>query len=83
MMAVIQKAQDKIIILVQAESFVNEIKQLKLDKKVLPQSSGISQLDLFLDNISILRAGGRLRKSNLTEEKNHPVILSKNAQFLI
>ena len=72
----IQKAQEKIFLLVQAESFANEIKQLKLDKKMVPESSSISQLDPFLDNRGILRVGGRLRKSNLTGE-NHPVILPK------
>ena len=79
----IQKAQEKIFLLVQTESFANEIKQLKSDKKMVPESSGISQLDPFLDNRGVLRNGGRLRKSYLTEEENHPVILPKNVQFLI
>ena len=73
----IQKAQEKIFLLVQAESFANEIKQLKSEKKMVPESSGISHLDPFLDNRGILRVGWRLRKSNLTEEENHPVILPK------
>ena len=73
----IQKAQEKIFLLVQAESFANEIKQLKSEKKMVPESSGISQLDPFLNNRGILRVGGRLRKSNLTEEENHLVILPK------
>ena len=79
----IQKAQEKIFLLLQAESFVNEIKQLKSENKMVPESSGISQLDQFLDNRGVLRNGGRLRKSYLTEEENHPVILPKNVQFLI
>ena len=73
----IQKAQEKIFLLVQAESFANEIKQLKSEKKMVPESINISQLDPFLDNRGILRVGGRLRKSNLTGEENHPVILPK------
>ena len=73
----IQKAQEKTFLLVQAESFANEIKHLKSEKKMIPESSGISQLDPFRDNRGILRVGGRLRKSNLTEEENHPVILPK------
>ena len=71
----IQKAQEKIFFLVQAVSFA--IKQLKSEKKMVPESISISQLDPFLDNRGILRVGGRLRKSNLTGEENHPVILSK------
>ena len=63
--------------MVQAESLANEIKQLKSEKKMVPESSGSSQLDPFLNNRGILRVGGRLRKSNLTEEGNHLVILPK------
>ena len=72
-----QKAQEKIFFLVQAKSFANEIKQLKPEKKMVPHSSSISQLDPFLDTRGILQIGGRLRKSNLTGEENDPVILSK------
>ena len=72
-----KKAQEKIFLLVQAKSFANEIKQLKSEKKIIPESSSISQLDLFLDNRGILRIDGRLRKSNLTEAENHSVILPK------
>ena len=71
---IIQKVQQKIFLLVQAESFANEIKQQKTEKKMIPESSGISQLDPFLDNKGILRVSGRLRKSNLTEEENHMII---------
>ena len=73
----IQKAQEKVFLLLQAESFANEIKQLKLQKKMVPESSGISQWVPFLDKRGVLRVGGRLRKSNLTEEENHPVFLPK------
>ena len=40
---------------------------------MVPESGSISQLDPFLDSRGISRVGGRLRKSNLTEEENHPV----------
>ena len=73
----IQKAQEKIFLLVQAESFTTKIKQLKSEKKLVPESSGISQLDPLLHNRGILRVRGRLSKSNLTEEESHPVILPK------
>ena len=73
----IQKAQEKIFFLVQVELFANEIKQLKSEKKMVPESSSVSQLDPFLDNRGILRVGERLRKSNLTGEENQPVILPK------
>ena len=44
---------------------------------MFPESSSISQLEPYLHNRGILRVDERLRKSNLTEEENHPVILPK------
>ena len=41
------------------------------EKKMVQESSGISQLHPFLDNRSVLLIGTRLIKSNLTEEENH------------
>ena len=38
----IQRAKEKIFFLVQDESFANEIKQLKSEKKIVPESSSIS-----------------------------------------
>ena len=72
----IQKAQEKIFFLLQAELFANEIKQLRSEKKLFPENSSISHLGPFLDNRGILWVGGKLRKSNLAKE-NHPVILPK------
>ena len=47
----IQKAQKKIFFLVQqADLFVSEIKQLKLNKKMVPENINISQLDPSLDS---------------------------------
>ena len=73
----IQKVQERLFLLVQAESFVHKIKKLKSEKKVVSKTSSVSQLDPFLDNRGILWVDGRWRKSNLTEEENHPVILQK------
>ena len=65
----IQKAQERIFLLVQTKLFSNETKQLKSEKKMVPESNGVKR--------GFLRVGGRLRQSNLTEEENHPVIFSK------
>ena len=73
----VQNAEEKVFLLVEAETFPNEIKQLKSGKKMVPECSSISQLDPFLDSRSILHIGGRLKIPNLTEGENHPVILPK------
>ena len=46
---------------------------------MVPNFSSISQLDPFLDSDNIIRVGGRLRKSSLTEAEQHPVIIPKNS----
>ena len=79
----IQNTEEKIFLLIQTGSFTNEIKQLKSEKKMVLESSGISQLDPFLDNRGILRVGGRLINSNLTEEENILLFSQRNVQFLI
>ena len=65
----IHKAQEKIFLLIQVESFANEIKQLKSVKKVDPESNSITHLNPLLDNRGNLQVGGRLGKSNLSEEE--------------
>ena len=77
----IQKDQEKIFLLVQSESFANEIKQLKSEMKVVPENSGISGISgiswVHFWKTGMLWVSGRLRKSNLTDEENHPVIFPK------
>ena len=75
----IQKGQAAIFKMVQAESFNSEIRHLMSDKKMVPSKISISQLDPFLDNNNIIRVGGRLRKSSLTETEQHPVILPRKS----
>ena len=77
----IQKGQLAIFKMVQAESFDREIKHLMSKKGMVPNYSSISKLDPFLDSNNIIRVGGRLRKSSLTEAEQHPVILPKKVQY--
>ena len=77
----IQKGQVAIFKMVQAESFDREIKHLMSKKGMVPNYSSISKLDPFLDSNNIIRVGGRLRKSSLTEAEQHPVILPKKVQY--
>ena len=47
---------------------------------MIPSNSSINRLDPFLHSDNIICAGGRLRKSGLTEAEQHPIILPrKNA----
>ena len=67
----IQKAQKKIFFLVQqADLFVYEIKQLKLNKKMVPENINISHLDPSLDSWGILRVGGSWENQVWLKKKN-------------
>lgn len=66
--------------MVQRYSFFGDIDRLsrnvalKADSKLLPSSP-------FLNNRFILRVGGRLSHSNLSEARKHPIILPAKAHF--
>jgi hypothetical protein len=64
----------KIIKKAQEAEFASELKCLQ-EKNPLPRKSKLLQLDPFLDARGVLRVGGRLKNSNLSENQKHQVIL--------
>ncbi|XP_018362699.1 PREDICTED: uncharacterized protein LOC108760890, partial [Trachymyrmex cornetzi] len=70
----IREAKLRIVKLVQAEAFIDDIKTLKLNNKVRRASKLIALLP-YLDDEGILRIGGRLKHAALPEETKHPIIL--------
>ena len=59
---------------VQSEMFNEDLKAIKSSKE-LPASSKIASILPFIDEEGLLRAKGRLNKSNLSFEAKHPIIL--------
>ena len=59
---------------VQHEAFSTEITQISKSKQ-LPNKSKILSLNPFLDMNGLLRVGGRLNRSTLSENQKHPVLL--------
>ena len=59
---------------VQQESFGQELKDLKAGRSVSSNST-IVTLSPFLDSNGVMRAKGRLSKSNLSYNMKHPIIL--------
>ena len=49
---------------------------VKIRKNILKKSS-LYQLDPYVDDVDILRVGGRLRNTNFSFNKKHPVLLPK------
>ena len=64
----------------QHDSFTIEIKSLQ-EKKNLPLNSKIIGFSPFLDDQGIMRVGGRLAFSDLTQEQKNPIILAKGHFF--
>jgi len=58
----------------QQEAFQLDLRQLKTAGAVR-KNSQLSSLDPFIDCNDVLRVGGRLRHSFLTEGQKHPIIL--------
>lgn len=76
----IREAKSRIIKLVQAEAFIDNIKTLKFNNKVRKASKLIALLP-YLDDEDILRIGGRLKHAILPEETKHPIILPSHHHF--
>jgi len=64
---------------VQKSAFQQELQFLT--SKTLPSSHPLLRLTPFIDSDGILRIGGRLQASLLTEEAKHPIILPKDSAF--
>ena len=67
-------AQNHIFRVVQHEIYHEEIECLKKGQP-LPKSSPVIALSPYLDTENILRVGGRLDKSCLTEQEKHPILI--------
>lgn len=65
---------------VQNQSFASEFKHLCNSKPISPKSKIIS-LNPFLDENGLIRVGGRLRHSDFSYEKRHPVLLPAHHHF--
>uniref|UniRef100_A0A8D8YXB4 Integrase catalytic domain-containing protein n=1 Tax=Cacopsylla melanoneura TaxID=428564 RepID=A0A8D8YXB4_9HEMI len=71
----LQVAETYIFRSIQRSHFVEDFKCLQKGTQCSPQ---LRKLDLFLDNDSIIRIGGRLNNSKLGYEQCHPILLPKN-----
>lgn len=75
-------AKEYLVRLVQAETFREELKELKNGKTVARQSP-IRLLSPFIDQQGVLRVGGRLRLSDQPFSVKHPALLPSYHPFTI
>ncbi|XP_066592940.1 uncharacterized protein [Prorops nasuta] len=67
----------RVVKIIQAAAFLNDILTLQ-GKKSVSSSSRLLSLAPFLDAQGILRVGGRLQQSFLSDNQKHPIILPTN-----
>ncbi|XP_077991041.1 uncharacterized protein LOC144445377 [Glandiceps talaboti] len=74
-----QKATLTIVKWAQQEVFAEEIDSLKHPTKSVQMKSSLSPLNPYLDDQQVLRVGGRLDRSTMTEQVKHPMILPRKS----
>ena len=67
-------AQASIFRILQREQFAEEMKSLKAENEI-PKNNKILQFSSFIDQPGLIRAQGRIGKSQLNFETKHPVLL--------
>ncbi|GBM82336.1 hypothetical protein AVEN_54770-1 [Araneus ventricosus] len=70
-------ASEYLIKEVQVREFSKEISALRKGNSI-PKGSNLRNLNPFIDSNGILRVGGRVEYSNLTDNQKHPIILPKS-----
>ncbi|GBN70470.1 hypothetical protein AVEN_185326-1 [Araneus ventricosus] len=73
----LEVASEYLIKEVQVREFSKEISALKKGNSI-PKGSNLRNLNPFIDSNGILRVGGCLEYSNLTDNQKHPIILPKS-----
>ena len=75
-------AKTVIVKVLQHSVFSEEI-QLLNNSKLIPVSSKLHKLDIFLDDFGVLRVGGRLERSTMCYEMKHPIILPRKSHITV
>lgn len=68
------------VLLCQREEFADDVHCLRANKP-LKKRSKLRSLNPFLDEMAVLRVGGRLRHANIPEDAKHQIILPQNHIF--
>ena len=80
----LENAATVIFRMIERNSFLEEVKALSSgthNSNGVNRSSSLFKLDPFLDRNDVLRVGGRVRRSKLTSNEAHPVVLPKTSNI--
>lgn len=72
----IQKAKHSLLLFVQNTAFQDDIQHLRLHHQ-LPAKSKLLKYSPFIDNVGLLRVGGRIKQSTVSFNIKQPIILPK------
>ena len=78
----VQLAESLIIKSPQRKYSSNELKILE-ETGILNKKRSIYKLDTFLDRCGLLRVGGRIQKSIVSEEMKHPLLLTRKSEIAV
>ncbi|XP_011858530.1 PREDICTED: uncharacterized protein LOC105556071 [Vollenhovia emeryi] len=76
----LKEARDVLVGLIQAETWETDIGRLKSKQEVAKESKLVG-LKPYLDERGLIRVGGRLDHSSLTQETKHPLLLPASHHF--
>lgn len=77
-----QKAEQWLLLSAQLASFPQEYQDL-LDGNLVQKSSSLWRLDPFIDDVGLIRVGGRLKRSSLDEELKYPIVLTGKSHLAV
>ena len=78
----VQLAESLITKSPQRKYFSNELKILG-ETGILNKKTSIYKLDPFLDRCGLVRVGGQIQKSIVSEEMKHPVLLARKSEIAV
>ena len=78
----VQMAESVIIKSSQRGYFSIELKILE-EKGILNKKSSVYKFDPYLDRCGLLRVGGQIQKSAISEEVKHSVLLARNSEIAV
>ena len=85
----IQESRMSLGKLVRQKHFKEEYKWLKLmegkdiDSRRLNENCRISQMDAFIDESDVIRVGGRLQNSHISDDCKHPILMPRKEKYQI
>ena len=78
----VQMAESLIVKSSQRRYFSNKLK-ISEEIAILSKKSGIYKLDPYLGRCGLLRVGGRIQKSTVSEEMKHPMLLARKSEIAV